>query len=261
MVNQTHALWRAKVFHKRFYPKVNAFAYKVFYTLLNMEQLTDKNNWLFSSKNPALLRYRDEDHGNRDGSSALEWAKKIFKKKNILVDSIYLLTIPRIYGYVFNPVSFWLGFFQGELYAVICEVNNTFGQTHSYICYEHDGLPIDFANHYASPKNFHVSPFYALTGYYTFRFDIKNKKNFWSIVIHYHDQDKLQLITSISGTLSPMSNMSILRELFRVPLMSFKVIFMIHYQALKLFLRKTKFNKMPNQPKFCVSEARKINKN
>ena len=212
-------------------------------------------------KKLALLRYKDQDHGYRDNSAAINWAQHIFTERQIVVDEIRLITLPRVCGYVFNPVSFWLGFSREKLTAVICEVNNTFGQTHSYICHDRATKVILFDDTYIAPKDFHVSPFYPSSGEYQFRFDINDDTSYFKILIHYYDQGILQLITSMQGGVKKMTRGSIVKEFLRCPLIGLKVISLIHYQALKLFVKKTRFHKLPEQREDRVTDAIKINKN
>jgi len=225
-----------------------------------MLQETVFDNRFFSIKKWALLRYKDSDHGHRNGSPAVEWAKNIFAEREISVDSIRLVTLPRVFGYVFNPVSFWLGFSKEKLTAVICEVNNTFGQTHSYVCHDAARKVIAFDETYVAPKSFHVSPFYPSSGEYQFKFDINDKHSFYKIVIHYYDQGVLQLITSMQGSVKTMTRGLIVKEFFRCPLIGLKIISLIHYQALKLFLKKSRFYRLPQQGEKRITDAMKIKK-
>lgn len=261
MVKILPALWSAKVFHKRFYPKENSFHYRVFYIVLDMLHEGMFDNRFFSTKKLALLRYKNQDHGDRNNLPAVNWARKIFRDKQIDIDAIRLVTLPRVCGYVFNPVSFWLGFSSGQLSAVICEVNNTFGQTHSYLCYDAVSKRISFDDTYLAPKYFHVSPFYPSSGEYHFRFNCNDNTSFYKIIIHYHDQGRLQLITSMQGQVKTMTRRGIIKEFLRSPLVGLKVISLIHYQALKLFFKKTRFHRLPEQRELKVTEAVKINKN
>lgn len=259
MVKVLPALWSTTIFHKRMHPKKNSFKYRAFYLVLDMLKPSLFDNRFFSMKKKALLQYKDEDHGHRKKESALEWAKPIFLNRKIHVDSIRLITLPRVFGYVFNPVSFWLGFSGKDLMAVICEVNNTFGQSHSYVCYDTYFKPISYQDIYLASKIFHVSPFYPSQGEYHFRFDFNDEKDFYKILIHYYDSGVLQLITSMQGKVKTMTRRAILKEFFLSPLVGLKVIFLIHFQALKLFFKKTKFHSLPEQSLEKISDALKIN--
>ncbi len=85
---------------------------------------------------------------------------------------VLLVAQPRVLGFLFNPVSFWLIVDQtDDLRAVIAEVNNTYGQRHSYLCAHDDLRPIRFSDTLTTKKVFYVSPFQDVSGRYDFRFD------------------------------------------------------------------------------------------
>lgn len=258
MVITGHQLLSAHIYHKRFRPKENAFAYRAFYTILDMQRLQGNNNLLFSANSISLLRYQHRDHGYRDGTDATVWAKRIFSDNGINVDYIKLITLPRVLGYLFNPVSFWLGYIQKELCAVICEVNNTFQQSHTYICHKENNQSIVGEDWFCAPKEFHVSPFYPREGSYYFKFDFNNKQKIYTILIHYYINKELELITSVIGKIKPMTHQNILFEFFRAPLLTLKVTSMIYYQAVKIFLKKSKFHKLPQKKSCQVTVARNI---
>lgn len=256
-----HHLLAADIRHRRLSPKVNAFHYRAYYLLLDMHNIKQStNNWLFAVNKPALFSFYDKDHGARDGSSSLNWAQQKFQQCDIQYDHIYLLTMPRILGYVFNPVSFWLALCNQHIVAVIAEVHNTYGEQHSYICYQLE-KPITPTDWFVADKRFHVSPFYDRIGNYHFNFDINivsHSKS--SILIHYYINDKLQLLTSMTGVLQPMSKSRLLRYFFYIPLMTIKVITLIHYQAVKLWLKKIPYRKKPIPYSAEISLAKRLTK-
>ena len=244
-----------KVFHKRNYPRVNSFRYSLYYVALDMINIKT-NSKFFGINKFNLWSFYDKDHGLRDGSSCLDWAKNLLQECALEYDHIKLLTMPRVLGYLFNPVSFWLCYHQEKLIAVIAEVNNTFGETHSYICHR-DGAEITQQFWFEADKVFHVSPFYQRQGYYkfNFNFDFKiNAKN--QVIINYYDNDRLELGTSINGFNKILSTRNLLREFFRTPLLTLKVTFLIHYQALKILFKKAKYVSKPVQHKSKTTVAK-----
>lgn len=240
MVDSPHRLWSAKVFHRRLFPRENSFSYRVFYTLLN---------------SPHQIRHINKDHGKRDGSSALVWAADIFRRKKIEVENIQLLTIPRIMGYFFCPVSFWLGWRENQLYGVICEVNNTFKQTHSYVCYHSTLHPITANMRFTAKKEFHVSPFFPRAGEYYFRFDLPANQRQWRISIDYFHEGRRELSTALWGEIKPITHLNMAYEYFRCPFITIKVIFLIHYQALKLWFKKAGFHRLPPLHTHSLTDA------
>lgn len=126
----------SKVFHKRHHPKQNSFRYRSYYVILDMLNLNQNKTIFFSINKPNLYSFYDKDHGLRDGSSSLKWATDLLNQYKLEYDDIKLMTMPRVLWYLFNPVSFWLCYKNNKLIAVIAEVNNTFKETHSYICHK-----------------------------------------------------------------------------------------------------------------------------
>jgi DUF1365 family protein len=219
-------------------------------TLLSNHGLKDKQFGLFS--------FFDQDHGlgNQD---SLAWIESILKENHIFqVDGeIWLQTFPRVLGYVFNPVSFWICTqANGQVQAVLAEVNNTFGERHCYLLHHDSGEALQSGETLVSKKVFHVSPFCGVRGEYHFRFlfprDSNSKRN---IVcrIELHEDGAPLINTSISGLAQPLSKSVLYLAFLRYPLMSLGVIGRIHWQALKLWLKGVPFYSKPKPPEFEIT--------
>ena len=231
------SLYKAKIFHKRFLPRVNKFAYSGFYIRFSLEKTKELDSLLFSVNKFNLFSFYEKDHGYKDGSSLEIWAKDILEKAGIrhFLGNFVLQTFPRIIGYVFNPVCFWYCYDEDNLIAIICAVNNTFGESHNYVIkLEEDKTT------YTLPKEFHVSPFYDINGKYKFDFSKNN-----NVKIDYYFDKKLQLCTGINGIEIPWNDLNLLKTFFQHPLFTVFVIILIHYQALKLFFKKNKYFSKP----------------
>ena len=231
------SLFYAKIFHKRFLPKKNKFTYSGFYIKFSLEDLHDLESTLFSINKFNLFSFCEKDHGYRDGSSLVNWARDILGKAGIdnFDGRVILQTFPRVLGYVFNPVCFWYCHNKNGLVAVICEVNNTFGETHNYVVKK--GLDEKFLT---LPKEFHVSPFYDVRGEYKFDFSVKN-----SVKINYYFDENLQLSTGIQGVEVKWNDFNLLKTFLRFPFYTIMVTTLIHFQGLKLFLKKNKYFSKP----------------
>ena len=134
----TSSIYNGTVIHKRFKPKIHFFKYKVFSLLIDLSELNflDKNISFFSYNKFNLISFFDKDHGERNGTSLIEWVKKNLKENEINHENIKikLLCYPRILGYVFNPLSvFYVYNNKEELISILYEVKNTFGEQHTYI--------------------------------------------------------------------------------------------------------------------------------
>ena len=151
-------------------------------------------------------------------------------------------------GYTFKPVSFWFCYAaaQEQPYAIVCEVNNTFGEQHSYVLHRSgQGLPDGSLLH--APKAFHVSPFFAVEGHYRFRFLQQSQRMVARVELH--GEPGLLLSTSVSGQVSANSPRSAFALLRRYPLFTIGVIARIHWQAWLLWRKKIRFFSKPAPPK------------
>ena len=233
-------IFTAKVMHKRLFPKENIFIYRVYYLAMPLP----------AKPVPSLMQcFPANDLGYRDGRSPELWARDILAQcgahENIAY--IMLITMPRVMGYVFNPVSFYLCLDdQKQLRAVISEVHNTFGEQHSYLCVNSDQGIIKADQWMDAKKLFHVSPFIERDGHYRFRFDVQQER--LGIWIDYYDkQNNKQLLTSLTGKLSPLSRLALMLAFWSHPLVTLKAIFLIHWQAMKLVIKGIRYIPKPKQ--------------
>ena len=236
-------IYSGNVVHKRFKPKIHFFKYKVFSLLIDLSELEllDKNLKIFSYNKFNIVSFYDRDHGARDGSSIKEWVIDNLKKNNIDNENIQikLLCYPRIFGYVFNPLSvFYIYDNNSNLISVLYEVKNTFGEQHTYI-FKTD-IDQNLIQHMCK-KKFHVSPFIEMDCIYFFRLLKPGKKI--SVIIDQNDKDGKILYASQDGVRSEISNANFVKSYLKHPLMTFKIILAIHFEAFKLWSKGIKFIK------------------
>ncbi|WP_370399193.1 DUF1365 domain-containing protein [Sulfitobacter sp. JB4-11] len=239
-------------FHGRKGAVDNAFRYSIDYVLFDAEA-TLRTPGLFGRNRAGLTSVQDRDHGGapKTGTGA-RWARAVLETHGIAgIDRIELLTQPRVLGHVFNPVSFWLcSDAAGDLICVIAEVSNTFGDRHCYLCHHDDLRPIQPSDHLQADKIFHVSPFQPVEGGYTFRFDIRpDKIGIW---IDYTAGNG-GLIATLEGPRKPLTNRGILQAMWRRPFGARRVLFLIHWQAVKLWFKRAPFRSRPEPPEQEVS--------
>ena len=242
-------LCRAQVMHKRLKPVVNQFLYRVFYLCFDIAKVEQISSRFLSLNAFNLFSFYNKDHGKRDGSSLQEWIVEILSKKKLQqkVKKVFLLSYPRVLGYVFNPVSFWFCLDENErLIAVLSEVNNTFGENHNYLIFNADHSPLKENQWFETKKEFHVSPFLKVEGDYKFRFIFNEKSIAVWIDFCAKDSEKT-LLTSVICKKEKLSDGSLIKAFFNTPLMTAKVIVLIHWQALKLFFRKNKYIPKPQK--------------
>ena len=240
-------------FHARKGHINNEFNYKVDYLLIDCE-VDYKKPLLFSYNKRNIMSFYDKDHGGLFSSGrGSKWATEILSSHGFLNDvkKIYLLTQVRVFGYVFNPVSFWLCYDDSNnLIVAIAEVSNTFNERHAYICAHSDTRPIKSQDKILSTKVFHVSPFQAVAGEYQFQFNFTGKRV--NIVIDYTSGID-GVYANLQGERKPLSNLSIIKIALRRPMGGWRVLFLIHYQAIKLWLKGAIYNKKPLPPQNDVS--------
>ena len=243
---------KAHTYHGRKGPVSNAFRYAIDYVLIDLAADLHLPR-LFSRNRLNLMSLFDSDHGGapKDGRG-LAWARDVLTARNLPgQERILLLAQPRVLGHVFNPVSFWLCLdAQDKLRVVIAEVSNTFGQRHSYLCYKDDLSSITAKDRLRAQKIFHVSPFQPVEGDYRFQFDITAQRI--GISIEYLRAGG-GLIATLVGPRQPLSNVSILGGFLRRPLGPRRVLALIHWQAVKLWLRKARFRSCPEVPQSDIS--------
>ena len=252
-------LFFGKVMHGRLFPKRNNFTYGIYYLAFPLAKI---KNLPISYNSFAPLSFYDRDHGYCDGSSLEKWARDLLFCYDITEadGDITLICMPRVLGYVFNPVSFWLCHDKkGSLRAVLCEVHNTFGERHTYLCAHDDHRPITRDETLKADKLFHVSPLLKREGHYEFRFDTTDNK--FGVWIDFFDAEgKKQLVTSLIGKLKPMNAESLRNAFWRYPLITLKAIMLIHWQALKLLAKGIKYVSHPPQNSEKVSVSRNLTK-
>ena len=240
-------IYFGSVMHARLRPRRNRFRYPVFFLRVPLHRLETLRSPLFSLDRWNLLSFHRKDHGARDGSALLPWIRSVLQREGLdgVDGEVHLQTFPRVLGYVFNPVSFWLCHDRaGSLRAVLCEVNNTFGESHNYLLAHADQRPIAPGDRLSARKVFHVSPFCAVRGDYRFRFDSDAAR----VRIDYDDGDGALLITGIEGRGMPLDTPAALRALLGYPWMTLAVIGRIHWQALKLWGKGVPFFRKPAPP-------------
>jgi DUF1365 family protein len=237
-----------RVMHSRLFPRKNAFQYGIYYLSIPLSRL---GHLRLAHNRFAPLSFHSRDHGPCDGGDLGAWAREALSSYGLKQadGEIVLICMPRIFGYVFNPVSFWLCLDKGgQLRAVLCEVHNTFGERHTYLCAHTDHRPIAPGDTVRGEKLFHVSPFLERAGFYDFSFRYDPAGGKFSALIDYFDSSgQKQLVTALSGALEDMNAQTLRKAFRRYPLVTFKAIMLIHWQAVKLLFRKQKYFHKPPQ--------------
>lgn len=243
------ALLFGTVMHERCRRASHRFVHPVFFLQLPLSGLAQSGGPLFSLERWNLFSFRRRDHGARDGSDLESWARELLAREGITEadGEIVLQAFPRVLGYVFNPVSFWLCHDrEGRLRAVLAEVNNTFGERHNYLIAHADQRPILPGEEITARKVFHVSPFFPVNGHYRFRFAFTRR--FSAAFIDYEDSEGLALRTSVAGRPRPLDTRGLARAFLAYPLFTLGVIARIHFHAFRLWLKGARLFRKPVPP-------------
>ena len=247
-------LGRGVVRHRRMATRDHAFEYPTYFLMLPMRTLRDQPCAALPRNRAGLLSFHDADHG--DGrADALAWLDALLETEGVFAPEeprgeVWLHAYPRVLGYVFKPVSFWYVHDGSDaLVAVVCEVNNTFGERHCYLLH---GESLGWGRDVGAKKAFHVSPFFAVVGQYRFRF-MRTAQRTVARVDHLADDGSPLLHTSVSGRLELLSARALRSAFFSMPLMTLGVIARIHWQALQLWRKRVPFFSKPAPPQTFVT--------
>lgn len=247
------ALYVGRVRHHRFRPKPHALAYRVFWMLLDLDEIDAAASRLrfFSHNRFNLYAFHDADYGDRSGRPLRPQIEAALAAAGIEGEglAIRLLTMPRILGYAFNPLSTYFCYGRaGDLVATVYEVHNTFGDVHSYV------IPASSATatvRQEARKTFHVSPFIGLDVRYAFQ--VVPPDETVSVAIDGHDREGRLIAATMSGTRTPLRDATLLRLLASHPLVTLKVTAAIHWHALRLLAKRIPFLSRPAPPERPIS--------
>ncbi len=246
-------IYKGIVTHRRFKPKRHFFSYKTFSILFDLDELEDleKKISIFSLNKFNLFSFYNKDHGDRDGKNLKNWVRTNLKKNNInfSVSKIKLLCFPRIFGYVFNPLSIFYCYNENqELKAILYEVKNTFNEQHTYI------FPVDKNNKIITQscnKKFYVSPFMEMDTAYRFR--LAEPKKTLSVFIKQSDKEGMLLSACQIGKKQEISTKKLFSNFVKHPMMTIKIIMAIHFEALRLWRKGVKLVKRKSKVKNNLS--------
>lgn len=249
------AIYAGRVRHHRFRPRPHALAYRVFWMLIDLDEIDAlaAKLRLFSRNGFNLYAFRDGDYGDRSGRPLRPQIEAALVDAGIGHDGgpIRLLTMPRILGYAFNPLSTYFCYRRdGRLLATVYEVHNTFGEIHSYIA------PAEIEDgklHQEAAKLFHVSPFMGLAMRYGF--NVVPPGETVSITIDGHDAEGRLITATLSGRREPLSDAVLLRLLASHPLLTLKVTAAIHWHALRLLAKRIAWRPHPGTPAATFSRG------
>jgi DUF1365 family protein len=232
------AIYNGTVGHERLRPRRHRLRYGVFSLLLDLDELPelDQRLRLFAYNRRGPLAFHDADHGPTTGEPLRPWAEDRMRDAGIEPDGgpIRLLCYPRIFGYVFNPLSVYFCHRRdGTLAAILYEVCNTYSERHTYVLpVRDDGRAVI---RQSCRKLLYVSPFIGMDADYHFRIVPPDEEV--NIVIRQEDADGLLLAAYFKGRRESLTDCALARALLRFPLMTVKIVAAIHWEALRLWVK------------------------
>jgi len=247
MTSLRSALFAGHVVHQRTRPKKHRLRYSVFYLALDLEETPAVSAALrlFSVNRFNVFSFHERDHGDGSNLPLLEQIRVKLRAAELDAGgAIVLMTMPRMLGYAFNPLSLYFCYSKdGALAAILYEVNNTFGQRHTYLI---PATPdADGRVRQESAKSLYVSPF--LDTDMSYAFVVAPPKERVAVLIAARDLEGPVLIANLSGNRIPLADAALLRVLFAYPFLTLKVVAAIHWEALRLWLKGVGLTRRPKQ--------------
>lgn len=233
-------IYSGPVFHRRLRPRVHALRYRLFMLLIDLDEwdaLVGRLRWLGSGRF-GLMSLRQSDHGDGSARPLKVQIEQRMRAAGLATGGrVQLLTLPRILGYAFNPLSVYFCHAEdGRLSAILYEVFNTFGGRHAYL------MPVGAASgplRQSVEKAFHVSPFMDMDLTYRFEVDPPESEaaEIARVSITVDDANGPLLLTGFSGLRSEITDANLCRAWLGHPLLTLKVIAGIHWEAVRLLLK------------------------
>ena len=235
-------IYCGSVMHRRVRPKRHHLRYDVFYLLLDLDEMPGLGLRLIGVERRAPFSFRAGDHGD-GGGDLKSWVLGQLRKAGIAtpIHRIEIMCLPRIFGFVFNPISVYFCYDEaGAIAATLYEVNNTFGGRHAYALPAHARGDKLFQR---CDKRLYVSPFNDVSGGYRFALRLPGEKI--ALSIDQHDADGHVLQAAFAGRRREISDAALARLLLLYPLLTLKVVAGIHWEALKLWVKGVPLHKRP----------------
>lgn len=247
MVIAKSAIYECEVMHHRLSPKEHRFSYRLFYLWLDLDELDALSDGLrfFKRNRWALFSFFDADHIVKGQAGARENVLQVAREAGVdtsAIAKVRLLTFPRVLGYIFNPVCFYYCFDADEQpVCAVAEVTNTYREQKPYVMTQQEGDRFRLI----TPKHFYVSPFFGLE----LNFDFKLRLPTEHLEIHVDDRqgEERVMLTSLTGKRRDLSDAALLACAFKYPLLTLRVIFLIHWHAFRLWLKGLRVHRKADQ--------------
>lgn len=253
------ALYVGRVIHHRFRPRRHRLAYRNYWLLLDLDELPElpRRLKLVAHNRFNLFSVHDADHGSGEQRPlrAQIDAQLASAGIDLTGGKILLLTMPRLLGYAFNPLSVYFCYrHDGALKALVYQVHNTFRQRHSYVIAVGPGDTGAVQQHCA--KRFYVSPFLDMEMRYDFR--VEAPGDAVRVTVRGSDRDGELIAATLFGRREKLTDARLLRLFFSHPLLTLKVTLAIHFEALLLWLKGLRLRPRPPAPERPVTVGKSV---
>jgi len=252
------ALYPGLVAHRRLRPRAHALRYRIFMLLLDLDEgpALTRGLRLFGFDAPGLMSFQTRDHGDGSETPLKVQVEQHLARAGIACGGpVRLLCMPRVLGGVFNPISVYFCHRpDGVLSAILYEVNNTFGDRHSYLIPVAADASGEVVRQKAE-KVFFVSPFMDMELTYAFKVRPpgQGETDGVAVSIEVADAKGLLLSASFAGQRQPLDDRRLLATWLAHPWMTLGVMGAIHWEALKIWLKGERIRPRPRAPQNPVT--------
>lgn len=244
-------LFPGVVSHTRLKPRRHSLRYRVFMLLLDLDELPglDRDLKLFSTRRFNLVGFDPRRHGDGSATPLKQQVETQLAAAGIAHGGpIRLLAMPRILGLGFNPLAVYFCHRpDGALSAVLYEVNNTFGERHSYLIPAEDAPVVK----QSCEKGFYVSPFMDMDLSYAFR--VRPPGDKVQVLVDVDDAEGRVLSTGFVAERQALTDRNLARAWLTHPWMTVGVVAAIHWEALFIWLKGEKIRQRPAKPQWAVT--------
>ncbi len=254
-------LYSCEIYHKRTRPKSHAFKYKLFTFCVDLDELEQLDKVaLIGINRSSIYSLRSSDHYHQDAkqtdikTNILQYIRE--QGNNAPIGQIKLITHLRTFGYQFNPVSFYFAYSpSGKINCAVAEVANTYNEQKMYYL-PHSRLK---NNHFRDTqiKQFYISPFSDLET--SLIFDLCHPGEDLSVHINESDSEGVYFYSGMTGKRVELTSESLILNTLRFPWVTAQVILSIHWQALKLFLKKVPVRRKSDNPELQTNTRTYLN--
>lgn len=241
------ALYVGEVIHNRYRPVAHGLRYRLFWMLIDLDELPVLPSLAFSHNRRNIVSFHDRDHLDASGTPLRVQVEVLLRQAGLHPDGgpIRVLCMPRVLGRAFNPISVYFCHRQdGRLMAILYEVNNTFGERHSYL------IPVTDPDlrviRQTCDKRFYVSPFMDMAMTYDFRIIPPSAET--TVIVDGHDARGKVISASFCGRRRGVTDAALLGLALRHGMLALRVLAAIHWEALKLWRKGMRLRPRPPPP-------------